>query len=100
MPAESQPDEAKVRARIRRLLDAGALPVMHPTSGAAGYGSGKKCDACDQPMMADQVEYKLAHADAGVSLRLHLTCYVLWQLLCGLSGGQRRAGRSCDRSPP
>ena len=47
-----------------------------------GYGSGSKCDACDQPIERNQVEYEVEDAERGKTLRLHLGCHVLWQVEC------------------
>ena len=97
MPTESQIVDAELRARIGRLIDEARLPLMKPTRIFAGAGSGTKCAGCGQPMTADQVEYEVPPAQTGVSVHLHLGCFVLWQLEC--TARTRGASKSPDLSP-
>jgi hypothetical protein len=41
-----------------------------------GRGSGRSCDACDQPIQPDQVEYEW-ESDDGSVVRFHLGCAAL-----------------------
>ena len=82
LATESQLRDTELRARIHRLIDQGSLPVMHPERVAGGYGFGRKCDACDEPITRDQIEYEVEGGRYGVPLEFHLGCYVLWQLDC------------------
>ena len=80
MPTESQLRDAELRRRIGQLIDSGRLPCMIPASILGGYGSGKRCTACDQPITPSQIEYE-THTESR-RLNLHLGCHVLWQLEC------------------
>jgi hypothetical protein len=65
------------------LIDAGRLPLLLPDKISAGYGSGSKCNGCDQPVTRTQVEYDIEDPGSGTAhLILHLGCYVLWQIEC------------------
>lgn len=50
MPTESQLFDPSLRQRIRERIVNGQLPVMIPKQISGGYGSGKTCAACDQPI--------------------------------------------------
>jgi hypothetical protein len=83
MPTEAPLRELSLHAHIRRLIDEGRLPVVLPGKSRAGAGSGSKCDACDQPVTATQIEYDVRQpGDSSSQLSLHLECYVLWQIEC------------------
>jgi hypothetical protein len=64
---------------IRDRVAAGVLPRTDPRSVWVGYGSGRPCDGCVQPVRPAQREY---HADygPGLSLRLHHACYEFWEV--------------------
>ena len=82
-PTGSHLRDAELHARIRRLIDDGRLPLLLPDKISAGYGSGSRCHGCDQPVTLAQVEYTVEdHRDTTVQLKLHLGCYVLWQVEC------------------
>ena len=82
MPTESQLRDPALRARIRQRIDEGGLPVTVPKKINAGYGTGSRCAACDQPITRSQVEYDIDEVPAGAPLHLHLGCHVLWQIEC------------------
>jgi hypothetical protein len=83
MPSKYQLREFELHARIRRCIDEGRLPVFLPDCISAGYGSGSKCHACDQPIAPSEIEYDVQDPrNATARLRLHLGCYVLWQTEC------------------
>jgi hypothetical protein len=82
MPAKSQRREAKLRARIHRLIQQGFLPVVRPERIAADYGLGTKCDACGDLITRDEIEYEVDEPCCGAHLGLHLGCYVFWQRDC------------------
>jgi hypothetical protein len=61
-----------------------------PLRAWAGHGgNGSRCDLCQQPIGADQVEYELELETASgleirrrvQSVKLHLDCYEQWMLL-------------------
>jgi hypothetical protein len=83
MLSQYQLRDFELRARIRRCIDEGRLPVFLPDSINAGYGSGSKCHACDQPIANSEIEYDIQDpGNATARLRFHLGCYVLWQTEC------------------
>ena len=82
MATESQLLAAALRSRVRQDLKNGDLPVMLPQPIAAGYGSGRACDVCDQPITTTQIECEVDDDRDGRRLRFHLGCNLIWQLEC------------------
>ena len=84
MPAKFQlRDVALHAAQISRLIDERRLPVVLADKVSAGYGSGSKCNGCDQPITHTQIEYDVQNSGTyAARLILHLRCYVLWQSEC------------------
>jgi hypothetical protein len=82
MPTESQLRNGALRLLVRQLLENGRLPVILPKQIAAGYGSGRVCAACDEPITSTQVEYEVDDCPNGGRLRFHMGCHVVWQLEC------------------
>lgn len=84
MPTKSQlRDVALHAAQISRRIDEGRLPVVLADRVSAGYGSGSKCNGCDQPITHTQIEYDVQDSGTCTArLNLHLRCYVLWQTEC------------------
>jgi hypothetical protein len=81
MPTESQLRD-ELRRRVRQYLEGGRLPMMVPKEVAAGYGSGRMCAACDEPITSTQVEYEVDDCRGGVRLRFHPDCHSVWRLEC------------------
>ncbi len=82
MPTESQLRN-ELRRRVRERIEFGQLPVMMAKQVAAGYGSGRVCAACDEPITSTQVEYEVDDCRDGYRLlRFHPGCHSLWQLEC------------------
>jgi hypothetical protein len=73
---------AALRLRVRQHLENGRLPLMQPREIAAGYGSGRVCAACDDPITTTQVEYEVEQCPDGSRLRFHISCHVAWRLEC------------------
>jgi len=44
----------------------------------AGYGDGQRCDGCEMPISAAQVEWEFIAAQ-GQTVRFHLGCAALWE---------------------
>jgi CheY-like chemotaxis protein len=63
--------------QIAERLDAGRLPREQPPAMRVGYGGWRRCDGCDELILAAQVEYELQYADDR-SCRLHAGCYGIW----------------------
>jgi hypothetical protein len=80
MPGREMLDERfdDLSAIIRRKVAAGLLPKDAPVKVWAGYGSGKKCDACDLPTSQADLEYEIDMADRRIFL-FHQACLALWQ---------------------
>lgn len=85
MPTESQLRD-ELRRRVRQYLERGRLPMLVPEEVAAGYGSGRMCAACDEPITSTQVEYEVDDCRGGVRLRFHLNCHSAWRLECADTG--------------
>jgi hypothetical protein len=79
MPTESH---VLLIFRIRQHLKNGHLPVMVPKQAAAGCGSGRVCEACNQPITSTQIECEVDDDRDGYRLRFHLDCHLIWQLEC------------------
>jgi len=101
MHTEYQLRDLERHARIRRRIDEGRLPVHLPDRISAGHGSGSKCDACDQPVSAGEIEYNVEDPRNGTTrLSLHLECYLLWQIECVKRiREQREDDRSAQAAP-
>ena len=82
MPTQSQLHDTALRLRVRQLIENGQLPVMLPRQIRAGYGSGRVCAACDQPIGSTQVEYEVEDDSHGRPLGFHMGCHDAWQLEC------------------
>ena len=75
---------AQLRARIRKRIDEGHLPLLRPDYRiSAGYGSGTKCVVCGKPITGSQVEYEVEDPVDAALLGFHLDCHELWQRECG-----------------
>ena len=99
MPTEAQLQDPELRDRIRHLIDEGRLPVLLPDRICAGYGSGSKCPACEQPVTCNQIEYDVDYPGNGTPvLSLHLGCYVLWQIECVNRTRKERDNSPCCRT--
>jgi len=82
MPGESQVRATTLRLRVRERIENGRLPAMAAQQIACGYGSGRACAACDEPITSAQVEYEVADERYGSKLSFHLGCHLVWQLEC------------------
>jgi hypothetical protein len=70
---------------VREKLNAGILPLDDPVRTWAGFGSGKQCSVCEQPIQPSQTEYELRY-DTRAPLRFHVVCHGRWD-------GERRSTR-------
>lgn len=67
--------------RIRDKLWYGLLPNVAPVKTWGGYGTGHKlCDGCDVTITPKEVEHEVELGD-GRTLRFHVACASLWQVL-------------------
>jgi len=94
MSARSKPPERVLRQQIAERIDGGQLPLMIQNEVTAGPGSGDLCPACNRRVTFTQPEYEAEYARAGSRhlLKLHRSCYVIWQAECRrrMSGRARR----------
>ena len=72
-----EPEFDDVSAVIRRKVATGLLPKHAPVKVWAGYGSGKKCDACELPTSTAGIEYEVDMADHRTFL-FHEDCLTAW----------------------
>ncbi len=63
---------------IQAKFTAGLLPRDRPEKMWVGCGSGKACDACDQPVTIQDREYQFDDPGLG-TIRLHAQCLAMWQ---------------------
>lgn len=82
MPHGPHVSEDSLRSIARQRIAAGLLPVIFPRSLQAGYGSGKHCCLCEQPIEPHQVEYEVTDDRNDHPLSFHLACHAIWQLEC------------------
>lgn len=96
--------EQELRAHIRRKIMAGALPDHSEPSVWGGMGEDQRCNCCDEPVGASEVqfefEYPIAGGDRAVC-RMHRHCHELWcdelQELCQAGGTPATASPAGDR---
>jgi hypothetical protein len=63
---------------IAQRLDDGRLPKMGPLRSWVGYGKGRPCDGCGEPVILRHVEIE-HDFEHGKLLRFHAECSVLWE---------------------
>ncbi|PYO00188.1 MAG: hypothetical protein DMD91_11045 [Candidatus Rokuibacteriota bacterium] len=71
-------DGRDLTVTIRKKLASGRLPREFPTQMWVGYGNGRPCDACEQPVTLADVEYEPEFSDPSVHIRLHEKCLGVW----------------------
>jgi hypothetical protein len=83
MPTEPVLPESELRARVLQCIEDGRLPVVLSTIIYAGYGQGRQCDLCDQPIACDKIEYDVTEPRGGGKwLHFHFACHSAWQREC------------------
>jgi hypothetical protein len=70
-------DAVRVTVGVLSKLSAGILPVGDAFHVWVGRGTDGMCDACDQPIPAQQVEYEVDCDDLG-PYRFHRQCFAVW----------------------
>jgi hypothetical protein len=83
-PVESEP----LTARIRDRVAAGLLPRSDCTTTWFGYGNGRLCPGCDQPIRPTDIEVE-CDLPNGTTLHFHRHCFDVWTRT-------RRDGQLCD----
>jgi hypothetical protein len=74
-------DDTAIRARIRTMLETGALPCEEPGKTWAGRGAGTHCSACAETIRAQDIEFEV-DLRSGSPIRLHRRCYEIWLEEC------------------
>jgi hypothetical protein len=97
VPTDPILPEIELRDLVRRRIEGGQLPLMHPEQINAGYGTRRVCAVCDQPIDAAKIEYEIRR-DKLSALIFHFTCYVIWQREC--SRMARKSSRLPEDEPP
>jgi hypothetical protein len=86
---------------IRAKLDAGLLPRDTPVKLWAAYGSGQPCSACEEPILARQIEYELEYPEHQAPVvRFHAGCHGVWEaerVRRGLSRAPKRDDRETSK---
>jgi hypothetical protein len=72
------PTQADLRARIRWLLQTGALSTRTDQRLYGGRGAGETCACCARSICATQVLYEI-ESTAESLLAMHLQCFELWE---------------------
>ena len=67
-------------ALIIEKLSQGALPVADPLKLWIGYGTGRRCDGCDE-VISESMQEQEVEMPGGLILRLHVPCHTLWRTL-------------------
>jgi hypothetical protein len=80
------------RAIVREKIDGGALPLGDPVKLWAGFGSGRLCAACEQPILPLETEYEPHYADERVPIYFHVDCHGAWEVERRLSVRCRSEG--------
>jgi len=81
------------RQRVLDAITSGRLRFDAPTKMYAGFGAGRICDGCGEPIDKTQVEHEAVYESApgdhvaGQVFHLHLGCAALWDV------ERRRAAR-------
>ncbi|MBV9723774.1 MAG: hypothetical protein JO299_01250 [Gammaproteobacteria bacterium] len=88
--------DGAVRQRLRELLANGRLPAMAPMEIAAGYGHGRVCIACDQPVTQHEMEYEFNDPREDRQLSFHSACFLLFQSEC-VERASAAPGQRVDR---
>ena len=86
-----------VAASIRDKIRSGVLPLPAdaPQKCYVGMGTNHACDACDEVITAERIEYELDIADRS-TLRFHDTCLATWQT----ARAERMAGVTARAAEP
>ena len=79
------PNEQRIRALARNILEAGLVPRRDPDGTWGGMGIDAPCAMCGERIRPDQVEYELQFAHDGVTpgvdlFHLHLRRLAAWEM--------------------
>jgi hypothetical protein len=79
------PNDQRIRALARNILQAGLMPRRDPDGTWGGKGVDVPCAMCGERIRPDQVEYELQFTHDGATpdvdlFHLHLRCLAAWEL--------------------
>ena len=81
------PEAKRIADMIRKRIDAGVLPSVDHLKRWVGYGQGRICDACDDPVLAVQIEHELDFPGPDRrTIRLHAGCAGLFESILRRNG--------------
>lgn len=92
MHTEVRQPYSELRFRVCQDIARGRLPVMFSEETVAGYGSGRLCAACSEPITHNEAEYEVKDNRDDTRLPFHLSCYFVWQLECANTTSERNSG--------
>ena len=72
--------EQELRALARERIAKGELPGEPSPKVWGGYGTGRPCSLCREPVQRDQIEFEVD--GAGHVLIFHMICQGVWHLEC------------------
>jgi hypothetical protein len=75
-------DESTLRAKARRLMQAGKLPNRQPDRIWGGQGTGTPCTVCNSPVRRDQAELEVEWSEGASKSNhhLHAFCFAALEL--------------------
>ena len=78
------PDEARLRAKARAVVDSGKLPARRRDRTWGGPGVGAVCAVCDLPVTKDEMEFEIQFARDGDNpgldkYHVHIRCFAAWE---------------------
>src|SRR2546425_2449752 len=95
--------ESKSRAQVVALVLAriadGCLPNIEIRQVWAGWGGGRTCNGCEQPITTTEIEDEVELGGA-VVLRLHRRCFTIWQEALEKPAREIRGGGGLRAWPP
>ena len=72
---------ANLRARVRRLLATGVLPLRSDDQKLfGGHGVGQTCVCCEGSISESEVLYEIECPEGSQALPMHLRCLEAWEI--------------------
>jgi hypothetical protein len=75
-------DSERLRQLIRERIATGALPGAPATLVWTGWGSGRRCSACDEPIKSTDAEIEIEAVGGRPNIRFHQQCFAVWRTEC------------------
>ncbi len=75
--------EPELHELARARIEDGRLPCDAPETMWGGRGTGARCEVCEQPIGAGEIEYEVQLlADRPLTCSLHFRCHAAWVAEC------------------